>query len=99
MTENADNAQNFFYADAAAQVEILPQLSKEISEDNFTAAQWLVKVINHKEGADWTDAQTITHIRSLLDWYNSLKPLHVNITNWNQIKERFRIDFQAAPPV
>ncbi len=46
--------------------------------------------------------QTIAHVRSafrrsLLDWYDSLTSLAVDITNWNQIKESFDIDFDAEP--
>jgi hypothetical protein len=57
---------------------------------------------NDKDGADWTDTQTITNVRnafggSLLDLYDSLKSLCVDITNWNQIKERIKIGFEAAP--
>jgi hypothetical protein len=43
---------------------ILPQFSNQLSDDKFTAAQWLAKVINHKEGTQWNDAQTITHVRN-----------------------------------
>jgi hypothetical protein len=64
MANLADNTQNFFNAHAGAQLAILPQFSNKISQDIFTAAQWLAKVINHKEGAKWTDAQTITHVRN-----------------------------------
>jgi hypothetical protein len=38
----------------------MPQFSSKLSEDKFTEAQWLAKVINHKEGAQRNDAQTIT---------------------------------------
>ena len=97
-----DNSQNFFNSHAAAQLAILPQFSNKISEDKFSAAQWLAKVVNHKEGAQWNDAQTITHVRNafrgpLLDWFDSLKSLGVDIRIWNEIQERFEIDFEAAP--
>jgi hypothetical protein len=52
----ADNAQNFFTAHGAAQFAILQQLSNKLSEDKFTAAQWLAKVVNHNKGAQWNDA-------------------------------------------
>jgi hypothetical protein len=54
----ADNAQNLFKSHPAAQLEILPQYSNKLSEDKVTAAQWLAKVVNYKEGAQWSDAQT-----------------------------------------
>ena len=48
------------------------------------------------------DAQTITHVRNalrgtLLDWYDSLEDLGVNITVWAEIQARFETDFEAAP--
>ncbi len=69
-----NNAQNFFNPQAAAQLAILPQFSNKLSEETFTAAQWLAKVVNHKERAQWNDAQTIKHERNafrgpLLDCY------------------------------
>jgi hypothetical protein len=90
----ADNALKFFNAHASEQLAILQEFSNKFTEDKFTQAQWLAKVVNHKDDADWTVAQTITHVRnafrgSLLDWYNSLKSLGVDITNWNQINETF----------
>ena len=102
MANPADNAQNFFNAHAAAQLAILPQFSNKLSDDKFTAAQWLAKVINHKEGAQWNDAQTITHVRNafrgpLLDWFDSIQALGVDIRVWDQIQARFEIDFEAAP--
>ena len=95
----ADNAQNFFNAHAAAQLAILPQFSNKILEDKFSG---LAKVVNHKEGAQFNDAQTITHVRNafrvpILDWFGSLKSLGVDIHIWNEIQERFEIDFEAVP--
>ncbi len=102
MANPANNAQNFFNAQAAAQLAILPQFSKKLSDDKFTAAQWLAKVINHKESAQWNDAQTITHVRNdfrgpLLDWFDSIQALGVDIQVWDQIQARLEIDFEAAP--
>ncbi len=102
MANPADNAQNFFNAHAAAQLVIFPKFSNKLSDDKFTAAQWLAKVINHKEGAWWNDAQTITHVRNafpgpLLDWFDSIQALGVDIRIWDQIQARFKIDFEAAP--
>ena len=102
MADPVDAAQNFFNAHAAAQLAILPQFSNKIADDKFTAAQWLAKVLNHKQGADWTDAQTITHVRNalrgpLLDWYDSLGDLGVNTAVWAEIQARFETDFEAAP--
>jgi hypothetical protein len=62
MANPADTSQSFFNAHAAAQLAILPQFSNKLSDDKFTAAQWLTKVINHKEGAQWNDAQN-NHMR------------------------------------
>ena len=102
MADQPDAAQNFFNAHAAAQLAILPQFSNKLETDKFTAAQWLAKVTNHRLGADWTDAQTITHVRnalrgSLLDWYDSLEDLGVNTLVWAEIQARFETDFEAAP--
>jgi hypothetical protein len=58
-------------------------------------------VVNYKEGAQLNDTQSITHVRKafrgpLLNWFDSLKSLGVNIRVWNQIQTRFEIDFEAA---
>ena len=98
-----DAAQAFMNANAAAQLAVLPHFSNKSSEDQFTPAQWLQKVISHKEAAQWTDAQTITHFRnalrgtSALNWFNSLEPLGLDITVWDNIKTTFETDFKAAP--
>ena len=102
MANPANDAQNFFNAHAAAQLAILPQFSNKLSDDKFTAAQWLAKVINHKEGAQWNDAQTITHVRNafrgpLIDWFDSIQALGVDIRVWDEIQARFETDFEAAP--
>ena len=98
-----DAAQAFLNANAAAQLAVLPHFSNKSSEDQFTPAQWLQKVISHKEAAQWTDLQTITHFRnalrgtSALNWFNSLEHLGVNVAVWADIKTRFEVDFKAAP--
>ena len=98
-----DAAQAFLNANAAAQLAVLPHFSNKSSEDQFTPAQWLQKVISHKEAAQWTDLQTITHFRnalrgtSALNWFNSLEHLGVNIAEWASVKTRFEVDFKAAP--
>ena len=56
-----DTAQAFMNKHATAQLAVLPYFSNKNTEDQFTPAQWLQKVISHKEAAQWTDAQTITH--------------------------------------
>jgi hypothetical protein len=82
---------------------VLPHFSNKSTEDQFTPAQWLQKVISHKEAAQWTDLQTITHFRnalrgtSALNWFNSLEHLGVDITVWANVKTRFEVDFKAAP--
>jgi hypothetical protein len=98
-----DAAQAFLNANAAAQLAVLPHFSNKSAEDQFTPAQWLQKVISHKQAAQWTDLQTITHFRnalrgtSALNWFNSLEHLGVNIAEWASIKTRFEVDFKAAP--
>ena len=98
-----DAAQAFLNANAAAQLAVLPHFSNKSTEDQFTPAQWLQKVISHKEAAQWTDLQTITHFRnalrgtSALNWFNSLEHLGVDITVWANVKTRFEVDFKAAP--
>ena len=73
--ENANLALN--NAPANAQLTVLPAFSNIEKEDKFTATQWLQKVCLHKEGATWTDAQTVTHFRNamrnkVVDWYDTL---------------------------
>ena len=98
----ADNAQIFMNAQAAAQLAVLPKFSNVFKEDNFTPSQWLQKVINHKNGAAWTDAQTITHVKNALrgeviDWFDSLQAFDIDTQNWNEIKTAFQSDFRTTP--
>ena len=60
----------------------------------------LSKVINHKNGAAWTDAQTITHVKNafrgdLIDWFNSLSALGIDNTNWDNVKTAFENDYRV----
>ena len=99
---NANLALN--NAAANAQLTVLPSFSNNEKEDKYTATQWLEKVCLHKAGATWTDAQTITHFRNALrnkvvDWFDTLEYSGVVTTdnNWDAIKERFEIDYEAKP--
>ena len=99
---NANLALN--NAAANAQLTVLPSFSNNEKEDKYTATQWLEKVCLHKAGATWTDAQTITHFRNALrnkvvDWFDTLEYSGVVTTdnNWDAIKERFEIDYDAKP--
>ena len=91
-------------AAANTQLSILPGFSNNEKEDKCTATQWLQKVCLHKEGAAWTDVQTVTHFRNALrhdavNWYDTLECFGVDIAgkNWAQIKARFEEDFHAKP--
>ena len=64
----------------------------EIAPECWSIVQWLQKVCLHKEGAAWTDAQTVTHFRNALrnkvvDWYDTLECFGVDTANknWNEI--------------
>ena len=99
-----DAQQLFLNAQAAAQLAVLPTFSNVYKDDNFTATQWLQKVLNHKTGAGWTDEQTITHVRNafrgdLIDWYDSLAALGIDSKVWDNVKTSFETDFRAAPSV
>ena len=91
-------------AAANTQLSILPSFSNNEKEDKCTATQWLQKVCLHREGAAWTDVQTVTHFRNALrneavNWYDTLECFGVDIANknWEQIKTRFEEDFHAKP--
>ena len=43
-----DAQQLFLNAQAAAQLAVLPTFSNVFKDNNFTATQWLQKVLNHK---------------------------------------------------
>ena len=98
----ADAQQLFLNAQAAAQPAVLPTFSNIYKDDNFTATQWLQKVINHKTGAAWTDEQTITHVRNafrgdLIDWFDSLASLNIDSRIWDNVKTSFETDLRAVP--
>ena len=46
-------------AQANAQLTILPAFSNNKKEKKLSATQWLQKVCQHREGAGWTNAQTV----------------------------------------
>ena len=99
-----DAQQLFLNAQAAAQLAVLPTFSNVYKDDNFTATQWLQKVINHKNGAGWTDEQTIMHVRNafrgdLIDWFDSLASLGIDSRVWDNVRTTFETDFRATPSV
>jgi hypothetical protein len=78
----------------------LPSFSNEVKEDQYTAAQWLQKVLLHRQAAAWNDEQIITHFRNALkkeviDWFDSLPALNVSQHVWQEIQTRFEIDYEA----
>ncbi len=53
-------------ATTKVQLAILPTFSNEPRKDKTSAAEWLQKLINNKQGAGWTYLQTVTHFRNAL---------------------------------
>ena len=98
----ADIQQTLHLATTNAQLAILPTFSNNLTEDRTSPTEWLQKVLNNKQGANWTDAQTITHFRNALrgkalKWYNMLPLMELNNLNWDLVKAQFEEDFQASP--
>jgi hypothetical protein len=78
----------------------LPAFSNSVKEDQYTAAQWLQKVLLHRQAAAWNDEQIITHFRNALkdkviNWFDSLPALNVSQHVWQEIQTRFEIDYKA----
>ena len=95
--DQAANAQLFINAQAAAQLAVLPTFSNVYQDDNFTPTRWLNKVINHKNRAAWTDAQTITHVKNafrgeLIEWFNSLTIQGIYTRSFDNTKTSFEND-------
>jgi hypothetical protein len=44
----------------------LPSFSFEVKEDKCTAAQWLQKLLLHRQAAAWNDEKISTHFRNAL---------------------------------
>jgi hypothetical protein len=62
----------------------------------------LQKLLNNKQGAGWTDIQTVTYfinaIRGeVLKWYNALPLMDVDNLIWENVKTLFEKDFCATP--
>ena len=60
--------------------------------------------MDNKQGAGWTDLQTITHFRNalrgeVLKWYNALPLMDIDNLDWQVVKARFEIDYKATPTV
>ena len=95
-------AQFFNNALATSQLAVLPTFSNRKNEDKYNPAQWLQKILNHRDGTEWTDQQFITHVRNalrgdMIDWFDGLKPMKVDTTVWANIQRIFEVDFEAAP--
>ena len=102
QTEKEKAAQFFNNDIATSQLPVLPTFSKKEIEDKYNSAQWLQKIFNHRDGTEWNDQQFIKHIRNtlrgdMIDWFDGLKPMKVDITVWANIQKVFEVDFEAAP--
>jgi hypothetical protein len=61
----------------------LPSFSNEVKEDQYTAAQWLQKMLLHMQATAYNDEQIIAHFRNalknkMIDWFGSLPALNVS---------------------
>ena len=95
-------AQALVNAQHQVNLAALPSFSDNVKEDKYTAAQWLQKVLLHRQAAAWTDDQIITHVRNALkdhviDWFDALPSYGVSQHVWAEIQTRFEIDFRAKP--
>ena len=89
-------------AQVSAALSILPSFSDIEKDDKLTSTQWLQQFLNNKEGAGWTDAQTVTHFRnalkgSVVEWFNTLDQFDVDTENknWAQIRAAFESNYKA----
>jgi hypothetical protein len=57
-------AQPLFNAQHQVNYPTLSSFSNEVKEDQYKAAQWLQKVLLHREAAAWNDEQIITLFRT-----------------------------------
>jgi hypothetical protein len=93
-------AQSLINAQQQVNLATLPSFSNKVKEDQNTPAQWLQKVLLHRQAAGWNDEQIITHFRNALkeeviDWFDSLPALKVSQHVWQEIQTRFEIDYKA----
>ena len=98
----ADMQQALQLATTNAQLAILPTFSNNPTDDRTSATEWLQKLLNNKQGGNWTDIQTVTHFRNALrgkalKWYNMLPLMEMNNLNWDVVKLQFEKDFKATP--
>ena len=98
----ADIQQALQLATTNAQLAILPTFANNPIEDRTSSTEWLQKLLNNKQGGNWTDVQTITHFRNALrgkalKWYNGLPLMKIDNLNWDLVKAHFEEDFQGTP--
>ncbi len=55
-------AQALINAQHQVNLATLPAFSNSVKEDQYTAAQWLQKVLLHRQAAAWNDEQIITEM-------------------------------------
>jgi hypothetical protein len=78
----------------------LPAFSNSVKENQYTAAQWLQKVLLHRQAAAWNDEQIIAHFRNslkdkVINWFDSLPALNVSQHVSQEIQTRFEINYKA----
>jgi hypothetical protein len=60
-------AQALINAQHQVNLATLPSFSNEVKEYQYTAAQWLKKLLRHRQATAWNDEQIITHFRNTLN--------------------------------
>jgi hypothetical protein len=100
VLKNLQMAQALINAQHQVNLATLPAFSNNVKEDQYTAAQWLQKVLLHRQAAAWNDEQIIAHFRNALkdkviNWFDSLPALNVSQHVWQEIQTRFEIDYKA----
>jgi hypothetical protein len=93
-------AQPLINAKCQVNLATLPAFSNNVKDDQYTAAQWLQKVLLHRQAAAWNDEQIITYFRNALKdnvitWFDSLPALNVSQRVWQEIQTCFEIDYKA----
>jgi hypothetical protein len=98
----AEMQQALQVATTNAQLAILSTFSNNPKDDNSSATEWLQKLLINKQGAGWTDIQTVIHLRNairgeVLKWYIALPLMDVDHLLWENVKTQYENDFRATP--
>jgi len=106
MAQNAQNVQAQALLEAQRQVELgkIPLWHGEVTKDAFTAEQWIERITNCRNTANWNDQATIGYMYQALrgraiHWFNNAKFRRVDMAVWQAVRDDFLKVYQPSKTI